>query len=86
MTCLMAWKLRLLYALIIGCLLTLFASTCIAATMGQGHLTIIEPDGKPGDQCPLEHTSVKVAISGFSARVEVKQIFHNTRQEKIEAI
>ena len=86
MTCLKAWKPRLLYAIIIGCLLTLFASTCIAATMGQGHLTIIEPDGKSGELCPLEHTSVKVAISGFIARVEVKQIFHNTRQEKIEAI
>ena len=86
MTCLKAWKPRLLYALIIGCLLTLIASTCIAATTGQGHLTIIEPDGKSGEQCPLEHTSVKVAISGFIARVEVKQIFHNARQEKIEAI
>ena len=86
MTCIKAWKASLLYALIIGCLLTLFASTCIAATMGQGNLTIIEPDGKSGDQCPLEHTSVKVAISGFIAKVEVKQIFHNARQEKIEAI
>lgn len=52
----------------------------------QGSLTIIEPDGKPGQGCPLEHTSVKAEISGFVARVTVKQIFHNPREEKIEAI
>lgn len=53
---------------------------------GQGSLTVIEPDGSSGEGCPLEHTSVNVEISGFVARVEVKQIFHNPRKEKIEAV
>lgn len=66
--------------------LVLGAYPCFAASSGQGQLTIIEPDGKAGVGCPLEHTSVKAEISGFVTRVEVKQIFHNPRQEKIEAI
>lgn len=53
---------------------------------GQGKLTIIAPDGKPGDACPLEHTSVNAEISGFVTRVTVKQIFHNPTDEKIEAV
>ncbi len=53
---------------------------------GQGALTIIEPDGKQGGGCPLEHTSVKAEISGFVARVEVTQTFHNPRKDKIEAV
>lgn len=57
-----------------------------AGTPGQGTLTIIEPDGKPGKGCPLEHTSVTAEVSGFTARVQVTQTFHNPRKEKIEAI
>jgi Ca-activated chloride channel family protein len=34
----------------------------------------------------LEHTSVRAEVSGFVARVEVKQVFANPHQEKIEAI
>lgn len=67
-------------------LLAMGACTCLSASPGQGQLTIIDPDGKPGSGCPLEHTSVKAEISGFVSRVEVKQIFGNPRQEKIEAI
>jgi Ca-activated chloride channel family protein len=57
-----------------------------ATRPGQGSLTIIEPDGKPGKDCPLEHTAVKAEISGFIARVSVKQIFHNPSDKKIEAV
>jgi Ca-activated chloride channel family protein len=53
---------------------------------GQGALTIIEPDGTQGKGCPLEHTSVKAEISGFVARVEVTQTFHNPTKNKIEAV
>ena len=67
-------------------LVVLAACSCYGAPPGQGQLTVIEPDGKPGSGCPLEHTSVKAEISGFVARVEVKQTFHNPRQDKIEAI
>ena len=51
-----------------------------------GNLTVIEPDGKPGAPCPLEHTSVKAEVSGFLARVRVKQTFHNRSEKKIEAV
>ena len=37
-------------------------------------------------ECPLEHTDVKVNISGFIARVTVTQTFHNPYDEKIEAV
>jgi Ca-activated chloride channel homolog len=53
---------------------------------GQGTLTVIEPDGKIGEGCPLERTSVKAEVSGFLAHVTVTQIFHNPRKQKIEAV
>ncbi|MBI5572706.1 MAG: VWA domain-containing protein [Desulfomonile tiedjei] len=68
------------------------AAICWAAGLslgevpGQGTLTIIEPDGKPGRGCPLEHTSVKAEVSGFVSRVSVTQTFHNPREDKIEAV
>ncbi len=58
----------------------------VAAAEGNGSLTVIEPDGKPGAACPLEHTSVKADISGFVARVTVNQTFHNRSEKKIEAV
>jgi Ca-activated chloride channel family protein len=57
-----------------------------AEVPGQGTLNVIEPDGKVGSGCPLEHTSVKAEISGFVSRVTVTQVFHNPRQAKIEAV
>lgn len=66
--------------------LLISVGVCLAAPPGQGTLTIIEPDGKPGSGCPLEHTSVKAEISGFVTSVEVKQIFRNPREKKIEAV
>jgi Ca-activated chloride channel homolog len=57
-----------------------------AAAESSGSLTVIEPDGKPGAACPLEHTSVNAEISGFVARVTVKQTFHNQSDKKIEAV
>ena len=36
--------------------------------------------------CPLRHTEVRGAISGFLARVTVTQVFENTATQKIEAI
>jgi len=58
----------------------------LGAAPGQGSLTIIQPDGKPGAGCPLEHTSVKGEVSGFIARVSVTQTFHNPSDKKIEAV
>ncbi len=59
---------------------------CSAQVPGQGMLNIIEPDGTSSGGCPLEHTSVKAEISGFVSRVTVTQVFHNPRQDKIEAV
>jgi Ca-activated chloride channel homolog len=44
--------------------------------------------GKDGRflDCPLRHTDVKVAISGFIARVTVVQRFKNPTRQKIEAV
>ena len=61
-------------------------SVSFGASPGEGQLTVIEPDGKPGANCPLQHTSVKAEVSGFVAKVEVKQVFRNPGQEKIEAV
>lgn len=73
---------------VVGLLLLLIMGAQIseAETPGQGTLTIIEPDGKTGSDCPLEHTSVQAVVSGFVADVEVKQIFHNPLKKKIEAV
>jgi Ca-activated chloride channel family protein len=51
-----------------------------------GQLTIIQKDGKVGDLCPLERTSVVANVSGFGARVGVTQTFHNPAKQTIEAV
>ncbi|MGO9120310.1 MAG: VIT and vWA domain-containing protein [Desulfomonilaceae bacterium] len=70
----------------IGLVFPWFTEISRAEIPGQGTLTIVEPDGKPGAGCPLEHTSVKAEVSGFISRVSVVQRFHNPGQQKIEAI
>ncbi|MBY0545765.1 MAG: VIT and VWA domain-containing protein [Candidatus Obscuribacterales bacterium] len=42
--------------------------------------------GKQAGQCPLRHTDVKAQVSGYVARVSVKQKFLNPFKDKIEAI
>ncbi|HWB10669.1 MAG TPA: VIT domain-containing protein [Pirellulales bacterium] len=51
----------------------------------QGALRVAKPDGTVVE-CPLKHTEVNADISGFVARVNVKQTFHNPLKEKIEAV
>lgn len=67
-------------------LLLVIGGSSSGASTKLGGLTIIEPDGKTGPGCPLEHTSVKGEVSGFVANVKVTQVFHNPRKEKIEAV
>ena len=50
-----------------------------------GALSVLGKAGVVG-RCPLKHTEVKAAISGFLARVEVTQEFENPYKEKIEAV
>ncbi len=66
--------------------LALAAVCAHADAPGRGALTVIAPDGSESGACPLEHTSVNAEISGFTAHVEVKQIFRNPLKEKIEAV
>jgi len=70
--------------------LTLLASSTVthaaSATSTQGELRIVDPKGQPAGLCPLEHTDVHAEISGFLARVTVKQRFTNPSTEAIEAV
>ncbi|HXM11021.1 MAG TPA: VIT and VWA domain-containing protein [Terriglobales bacterium] len=64
------------------------AETTVAAAPGEtsGSLQILGKDGSVSGNCPLKHTEVRGAISGFIARVEVTQTFENSLAEKIEAV
>jgi len=53
---------------------------------GSGSLTAKSLEGKELGECPLQHTDVSAKISGFVARVTVKQRFHNPYSTKIEAV
>jgi Ca-activated chloride channel family protein len=64
------------------------AETTVATAPGEtsGSLQILAKDGSVSGNCPLKHTEVRGAISGFIARVEVTQTFENSLAEKIEAV
>jgi Ca-activated chloride channel family protein len=64
------------------------AQSTVSAASDQtaGSLKIISKDGSAKSTCPLRHTEVRGAISGFLARVTVTQAFENTATQKIEAI
>jgi len=51
-----------------------------------GSLGIVGKNGAITGSCPLRHTEVRGAISGFLARVNVTQQFENTASQKIEAV
>jgi Ca-activated chloride channel homolog len=51
-----------------------------------GSLAIIGRDGSVNGSCPLRHTEVRAAVSGFLARVTVTQTFGNPAFQKIEAV
>jgi Ca-activated chloride channel homolog len=51
-----------------------------------GSLGIVGKNGAITGSCPLRHTDVRGAISGFIARVNVTQQFENSASQKIEAV
>ena len=57
-----------------------------AADETAGSLAIIGKDGSVKSGCPLRHTEVRAAVSGFLARVTVTQTFGNPAFQKIEAV
>ena len=52
----------------------------------QGSLAAFNKKGEAAGLCPLKSTSVKADISGFVARVRVRQEFENSFTEPIEAV
>lgn len=60
----------------------------VAAAPGEtsGSLQILGKDGAVIGNCPLKHTEVRGAVSGFIARVEVTQTFENLSAQNIEAV
>jgi Ca-activated chloride channel homolog len=61
------------------------AQAALERDVTQGALRVAKPDGTIVE-CPLKHTDVQAEISGFIARVRLKQTFHNPLKEKIEAV
>src|SRR5262245_51899914 len=56
------------------------------AAPGAGQLALLDRQGRPAGLCPLEHTDVAAAITGYVARVEVTQRFRNTATAPVEAV
>ena len=64
-------------------------SAALATSAGpitQGRLDAIGSGDKSLGSCPLKHTAVTVDVSGFIARVTVRQQFQNPFEDKIEAV
>jgi Ca-activated chloride channel homolog len=92
------WSFLFASPLTIVALVLLLASFCLrtiqiepiqAAPPSQtlsGSLGIIGKDGSLKGDCPLKHTEVRGAISGFLARVTVTQVFENSAPNAIEAV
>ena len=55
-------------------------------TVTEGTLKAITSNGEQKGEFPLKHTEVAVKVSGYIARVEVKQLFTNPYPDKIEAV
>ena len=68
----------------------LFVFVCAIYAHGQeitqGSLLAAAKDGKELGSCPLKSTAVKSEISGFLARVNVRQEFKNEFDQPIEAV
>ncbi|MGB6632444.1 MAG: VIT and VWA domain-containing protein [Terriglobales bacterium] len=62
------------------------ATAAAAPAETSGSLQILGKDGAVSGNCPLKHTEVRGAVSGFIARVEVTQTFGNSSAENIEAV
>src|SRR5688572_4727049 len=72
--------------LILVCVFSAVAQETKAPNVTQGSLFARAKEGKVVGECPLKNTSVKTDISGFIARVRVRQEFENSLTEPIEAI
>ncbi|MGH9947514.1 MAG: VIT and vWA domain-containing protein [Pyrinomonadaceae bacterium] len=66
--------------------IALFAFGTFGQDTTQGTLYAVDKKGADLGACPLKSTSVKTDISGFLARVNVRQEFENSFSEPIEAV
>jgi Ca-activated chloride channel homolog len=51
-----------------------------------GRLVILDAGGNAAGLCPLKHTDVTADVTGYVARVTVKQEFHNPSETPVEAV
>lgn len=58
----------------------------IADCSDSGILVALSGTHQELGHCPLKHTDVRASVSGYVARVTVRQQFHNPFNEKIEAV
>jgi len=72
--------------LVLVCAFSAFAQESKPPGVTEGSLFARGKEGKDLGACPLKNTSVKTDISGFMARVRVRQEFENPNSEPIEAI
>src|SRR6187399_725392 len=79
-------KVVLLLLLLLVCSCAACAQSVGASGVTQGSLTAFSKKGDVRGKCPLKSTSVKTDISGFVARVRVRQEFENSFTEPIEAV
>lgn len=63
-----------------------FVFGAFAQDVTQGSLYAVGKKGTQLGACPLKTTSVKADITGFLARVNVRQEFENSFREPIEAV
>ena len=62
------------------------AAAAFGQDVTQGSLLAVGKTGKELGTCPLKTTAVKADISGFTARVRVRQEFVNSYSQPIEAV
>lgn len=80
-------KVLVLVSLFCICLgLSLAGASEEGKTATEGTLKAMTSKGEEIGEFPLKHTEVAVKVSGYIARVEVKQLFTNPYQDKIEAV
>ena len=72
--------------IIILLVLLLCSLSALAQDATQGTLYAVGKKGKDLGACPLKNTKVTTDISGFQARVRVRQEFENNFTEPIEAV
>jgi Ca-activated chloride channel homolog len=63
-----------------------FADDRLSSGETPGYLAALDKGGQSPGSCPLVHTEVKAEISGFLARVTMRQEFHNPFVSPIEAV